>query len=731
MKNLLSLILTAVILAASLASCAVSPTKTPNSHIRLTTSDASDAAAWLDERLGDKLTDTVVLGTSASGYALDVSSLEADGFFIRALGGEDVLFANSADGLDRAARKYAKAVERGEPIAEVTYHEGARIERLTIAGNDISEYAVRIEGRDGEFGEYVSKWVGDHAALVFSRLIAQACGVAPAVGGEAEHYIVFRHVENGDFKRNSYRYFVDDGDLVFEFIDTTGAKYGSLMFLEDQLGWEDLTYGPDLLAESDHIEIAADLDVTVHPMFESFEMYDQNYEHWKNSVSKIDYGYNRVFTTIPCAMHGMQAYNWSGTNPDWSQICYTNDITYQACLNSILDHIEARLDAGAVIGCDFTTIDVAQVDNFAYCDCATCIKVKAQENNAYSGSVVRWANRLAEEIEAEGYGGLKCLIFAYHGSNTPPVTAPSDDVWVTYVLDGNCSRHLLDGSQCQWESFDMWGWIDKNGSYNNNDYIEWLRGWCELSDNMYVWYYSLESCFHPFNNLDTLYEDFKLLQSLGIRGLFWQASPYDLGIQTVQTRIGMGMNFRPDMTKEEYIERERREIEREFGDGWSEIMTVLDIWSAAEFEAKNCWHCWQFNKEADWSLLDNDYYLAHWDELLELLDEAIYKANSAEQKKAVEMLSVTFLYQGCFSAYFTAYENDDAETMKLLEERYELLCQRRGRRANGIVQGTWDHSVYDDLHKTAWNLWKDERKYFFPEGTELKPIPVEYLVGGD
>ena len=78
MKKLLSLTLAAIFIASVLASCAgKAPAATVGSKIRLTSSDAADAAAWLEARLGDKLTDSVVLGTNADGYAVDVSALEA------------------------------------------------------------------------------------------------------------------------------------------------------------------------------------------------------------------------------------------------------------------------------------------------------------------------------------------------------------------------------------------------------------------------------------------------------------------------------------------------------------------------------------------------------------------------------------------------------------------------------------------------------------------------------
>ena len=115
MKKLLSLFLAALMLAAAFTGCAAAPEARASfaAHIRLTSSDAQDAAAWLADRLGERLTDSVVLGTDVDGYGVDVSALEDDGYFIRSLGGEVALFARTTDGLDRAVRKYAKMVEAG------------------------------------------------------------------------------------------------------------------------------------------------------------------------------------------------------------------------------------------------------------------------------------------------------------------------------------------------------------------------------------------------------------------------------------------------------------------------------------------------------------------------------------------------------------------------------------------------------------------------------------------
>ena len=106
MRKLISLLLAAIMLAAALASCAVAPRSAAISpRITLTSSDAGSAAAWLTARLGE-VPDNIVIGTSADGYGVDVAALEDDGYFIRSCGDEVALLAKTADGLDRAVRKY-------------------------------------------------------------------------------------------------------------------------------------------------------------------------------------------------------------------------------------------------------------------------------------------------------------------------------------------------------------------------------------------------------------------------------------------------------------------------------------------------------------------------------------------------------------------------------------------------------------------------------------------------
>ena len=59
----------------------------------------------------------------------------------------------------------------GCAVEDETYHEGARIKKLTVAGRDISEYTIYCDGSAPM----------QNAAAEFSSLIARACGVTLAV----------------------------------------------------------------------------------------------------------------------------------------------------------------------------------------------------------------------------------------------------------------------------------------------------------------------------------------------------------------------------------------------------------------------------------------------------------------------------------------------------------------------------------------------------------------------
>lgn len=732
-------------LTASLASCSAKDGGV-DPAITITTSDAKANAEWLEGRL-ETIPSKLVIGTDGAAYGVDVSSLEDDGYILRTVDGETLIFARTTTGLDMAVRKYAKSAQSNDwQSLDVTYHEGARINSLKIAGRDIADYTVSVPLTEGEnapaHNAYVQGWVRENVAKSFTELIASATGVTLSLsddGAAATRFIFEQVPETEEFSQSDFYYEVKaDGSVLFNYSDIVGAKYAMLMFLQEELGWEDISYGDDYLNEADEIDIPAGTVNKTNAMFDyglmPYNSYDPPSVAFSNTAQRINYGMYRTFYKIPCAMHGMSSHKWPGYVPGYEQICYTNESTYQASLNNILDYIERQLEAGAVIGETLTTIDVAQTDAFGYCGCNGCKKVLKEENGFNSGPVVRWINRLAEDVEAEGYGGLKYTFFAYHGSNVPPVTKCRDDVYVTFCTDGHCSRHFLDGSQCQGVSFDMCKVLPSNlWELNNTHYADWIRGWNEKCPNVYVWFYALDNNVHQYTIIDQMYEDFKFLSENGAKGIFWQIPYHGLGIVKIEQQLGMLMNLHPDMTKEQFRDETARLVRKTYGDGWAEIMEYLDLWEDAEMVVNDCWNCWDYGDATGFGSVDGPTYLKSWERMIELLDTAIYKANSAAQEAACEVLSVSMLYLGCFYSYFDAYMNKDTARLELLDSRYDLLVERltkNGFDINAIVGVDNGKShIHDDINVQAWTDWAPETfKNFYPD-VDIKSlnIPEEWI----
>ena len=524
MKKLLSIILAALMLATALASCAtVSPTGAAvSANIRLTSSDALDAAAWLSARLEDKLTDSVVIGTNADGYGVALSTLEENGYVIRSLGDEIAILANSEGGLDRAVREYAKAVEKGGAAGiDVTYDDGPRVKKLTIGDADISEFVI----------SYKSAELID-AANEISDLLKLATGVRLSVEEtvDADHLIYFEEAPSdknlGDY---GYEYEVKDGSLYIRGSKYGGALNGVWRFLENELDWRGLIYGEAELMPADEIAVPDGTAKSERPAFDYLYAY---YNAW-GSYDTPRTGYaNRnsyVYGRIANACHGMQAHF---ADCALNQICYTNDDVYEDVYYNVRDYIDDLLKQGYVVGENLLDVDIAQGDNPNYCGCKECRKVYAEEGGNV-GAVVRFANRLATQINEEDYkfdAPLYFKIFAYAGTNAPPKkTAPNEYIYVTFCTDMNCSNHLLDGSDCSGTT--------GVGNRNNKIYAEWLEGWCAICPNMYVWDYALDTVLAQYTVTDTMYHDFKYLADLGVKGIFWQCQFHGLGIQRVEHQL--------------------------------------------------------------------------------------------------------------------------------------------------------------------------------------------------
>ena len=671
MKKALCILLAAIFIASVLTSCAgVGTTAAIGSHIRVTSSDALDAAAWLESRLGERLSDSVVIGTDAAEYDVDVSTLEADGFFIRSFGREDVLFAKTPEGLDRAVRKYAKMVEAGA-VTDVTYHEGARVKRIEIAGRDVSEYTIYTEDEPHILA----------AANELSARIAEACGVSLAVVTDepAAPYVALRYVHDEALGYVGHRWSVSEEGVVIECSDayrSTSASYAVRRFLEKNLGWMGLIYGIEDLPGADLLSIDAGT------AFEEKAAFDWARPASGTTVLKYDRLTNNdgFYGERMYCCHGMQSSRFAGdlsVSPEhnWAldQPCWLDETFYEAAREDIVAYIESRVAAGAKLGEDLCFVDVSHGDNSNWCKCKNCQKMYKAEGT-HAAEVLTWVNALSDDLN-ETYPGIRYGVFAYEMTKKPPKTIkPNEHVTISFCYDRCCSAHPLDGSKCT--SLDQW----EVSGHSNPELTAMLERWLEICDYVSVWDYYMSNGLLSLSFIHNVRDDLRAFYDMGVKQVFGCADDAGFTGNWIAFSLISELYWNIDMSDEEYDALYDRLLRTFYGDAAGDMRQYFDILGRIH-EYGSCRTCWGALMEDPSTFLavDADTYAARYDALFEIIERAARLADSATEEARMTMISCSVIYTGSLCAYPIAKAAGDAARMDELCRRYALLDERLKR----------------------------------------------------
>ena len=559
-----------------------------------------------------------------------------------------------------------------------------RIKKLTIGGKDISEYTIY---HSEDANENIKFAVGELA-----RLVEVATGVKLSVKtGKAEGTAIeFAVSDDASLKDDGYVYTVSEGKLKFEGAADRGASNGVWRFLENECGWDYLIFGDSYLNESEHVDVPAGTKKTETPVWAYFSLWSG--PEFKNdcatpTAEQINYG------AMSHAGHGMQSYNFAELDNFITQPCYTDEDTYQLIKKNVEAYIQGQLDEGARIGVDFKDVSIGQVDTRNFCRCNECNKLSRAEGSN-SGPVVKFANRLSSELN-EKYPGLMYKIYAYQGTNQPPKTiVPNEYVHISFAYDRACSNHLIDGSECE-----------MNAKYN-----EWITGWAEITDNLYIRDYTLASLFNQYTLIDNIYDDFRYFASLGVTGICREISDqYDLGFHQIEKMLLVQLNWNINMTKEEFTEIYHDMLKKKYGDGWEKILEYIEIMTEAQ-DKVGCWDCWGGHLP-EFQRFDIWYYRDNFDHILDLLDEAKALAKGENELRNVELLYPAVLYTGCQASYFLEFLEGDEERMKVLEDRYEEFIEKVNAFGWNLdeMKNLYGDPVYfqKTLYREAWQSWDD------------------------
>ena len=455
----------------------------------------------------------IVLGKTGRDGAPDVSDLGPDGYVITRDGRKIFIDGQTPESVYRGAAALLKSGTATDGAYVVPADPAVRvgteypIGELTVNGRDIGEYRIVYpEGASPsvmtgvcDLVEYIEKACG-------VRLETTTESASPAIAVRAQTVDIEGSYNNSE---ENYSIRSEGDDIVITGSPRRGAMYGCYGFLEDVIGWYFLSPTVDYLPKRDTLDVR-DVDITYSPYFEfrsnyfasAIEHEDFAAKHQLNGLTRSEeYGSGIYFTGGAC--HTFATLDGGVSVQYSSQPCLNDEEIYQTVLGSVLKLLEEN--PGAEI------ISVSQNDNQGYCTCERCTAV-AEEEGSQSGNIIRFVNRISDDIAAAGYGDVKIHTFAYLYSVKACKTEPRPNVIVQFCTFAECFTHGIEDDTCEF----------------NIENAENIKGWDEICDRIWVWDYHVHfgNYLNPAINYryDVMCGNIRFYYENGVSGLFNQGA---------------------------------------------------------------------------------------------------------------------------------------------------------------------------------------------------------------
>ena len=219
-----------------------------------------------------------------------------------------------------------------------------------------------------------------------------------------------------------------------------------------------------------------------------------------------------------------------------AQLCLTNEEMRRELVKNLKDRL--RLNPQATIA------SVSQNDCHNNCTCPHCRAVDEEEGSP-SGSLLRFVNAVAAEIEAE-FPNVTIDTLAYQYSRKPPrLTRPRPNV-IIRLCSIECSfSQPLNGER-------------------NKAFFEDLKGWSNIADRLFIWDYTTNFAHYiqPHPNYQVLGPNIRVFVEHKVRGIFEQGAYQSTGAEMAEFRAWLlaKLLWNPSL--------DPQKLRREFLDGY-------------------------------------------------------------------------------------------------------------------------------------------------------------------
>lgn len=456
------------------------------------------------------------------------------------------------------------------------------MKKLTVCGCDIAEYAL-ITKTTPHPAEVT-------AAEFLQRVIKTACGVELPVLTSAEHGICIGTREaSSDVKWDGFRMTTDDKNVYLDGNVPRGTLYAAYDFAEKYIGYRSFTHDCEVIPTEGESDVPCHLDRVDNPTFEerrcdwylfgkhtdflnrcrintdasSAQLKDQHggSVHSPGGCHSLAYlcPADKYFDEHPeyyALVNGERIPAKDGAGP--GQLCLTNPDVLKIVTENLLNQLRENPNLAFA--------EVSQCDNENYCRCERCAAVD-EEEGSHSGTMIRFANAVAEEVEKE-FPHIPVRVFAYQYTCVPPKkTRARHNVLVRYCTYEACFRHAIDDPNCK---------------VNSETIYPEMMGWQKMCDQMSVWDYvtNWKSYIAPFPNLYSLRLNGQFFHECHVKHLFEEDLPtnYEGGIWPDLRAYLIGkVLWNPYLSEEEYNTHINEFLAAFYGAGWREIRKYLDL----------------------------------------------------------------------------------------------------------------------------------------------------------
>lgn len=350
-----------------------------------------------------------------------------------------------------------------------------------------------------------------------------------SVGATNRVYADLAALADGSYFIKSY-----NGGVAVIGAGTRGNIYGVCRLLKDFGNYHSFVAGDKLTNDGSALSFTDNIDIEYTPFFEYTET-DWRLRQFDSSIYSVANGLNGgVYSTIPDSLGGTVNYigsfchtltamfcskdKYFASHPEYfalrngertpDQLCLTNDDVYNTVLGEVMDILREKHDPTAAL----QIISLTQADNQNYCECESCKKLD-EENGSHSGTMITFANRIAEQVALAGYSNIAIDTFAYQYTRKPPKNVkPLDNVIVRLCSIECCFSHTFDDPSCE----------------RNANFMSDLSGWGKICNRIYIWDYATNYartlCVFP--NFGVLQKNMQILYENSAKGVYVEGNYY-------------------------------------------------------------------------------------------------------------------------------------------------------------------------------------------------------------